>query len=274
MAQNAVNAEKDTTDLENGIQTDPETEFDSGICSWDSAEVVTIVQKVIAEVCGTYFVIFAGCGSVAANKVYGGTVTFPGICITWGLIVMCMIYSVGHISGAHFNPAITVTFAIFRRFPWKQVPFYIAAQVAGSTLASGTVRLVFDVDKDKYFGTVPAGSDIQSFAIEIIIAFLQMFVVCGVATDTRAVGELAGIAVGASVVLNVFVAGPMSGASLNPARSLGPAIVMNVYRGIWVYMVAPFVGSIAGGFVYGWIRITDRPLIEIAKTASMGRGLQ
>ncbi|XP_065634382.1 probable aquaporin NIP-type [Quercus suber] len=174
------------------------------ICS--SSEMVQLIQKVIAEVIGTYMLIFAGCGSVVVNKIYG-SVTFPGICVVWGLIVMVMIYSLGHISGAHFNPAVTITHSIFRRFPLKQVPLYILAQCLGSILASATLCGIFTVHKENFFGTVPTGSNLQSLVIEIIISFLLMFVICGVATDNRAIGELAGIAVGMTILLNVLVAG-------------------------------------------------------------------
>ncbi|KAF3789202.1 putative aquaporin NIP-type [Nymphaea thermarum] len=224
-------------------------------------------MQMIAEVFGTYCVIFSGCGSVVVNDIYG-KVTFPGVCITWGLIVMVMVYSVGHISGAHFNPAVTLAFAIFRRFPWKQVPAYVVAQLLGSVMASGTLHLLFDVKPSDYFGTAPAGTAVQSFAIEIIISFILMFVISGVATDTRAIGELAGIAVGATILLNVLVAGPISGASMNPARSLGPAIVMGHYEGLWVYIIGPPLGTVLGAFAYNLIRFTDKPLREITKSSS------
>ncbi|KAF3444346.1 hypothetical protein FNV43_RR14037 [Rhamnella rubrinervis] len=236
-----------------------------GFCS--SAPVVTIAQKFIAEVIGTYFVVFAGCGSVAVNKIYG-EVTFPGVCVTWGLIVMVMNYSVGHISGAHFNPAVTITFAIFRRFPSLEVPVYIAAQLMGSILASGTLALLFEITPKAYFGTVPVGSNAQSLVLEIIISFLLMFVISGVSTDNRAIGEMAGIAVGMTILLNVFVAGRISGASMNPARSIGPAIVKHVYKGLWVYIVGPIIGTIAGGFAYNLIRFTDKPLGQLTRTGS------
>ncbi|KAG9448991.1 hypothetical protein H6P81_008956 [Aristolochia fimbriata] len=232
-----------------------------------SPYIVCLLQKIIAEVIGTFFVVFAGCGSVIVNKVYGD-VTFPGICITWGLIVMVMIYSTGHISGAHFNPAVTVTFAIFRRFPWKEVPCYVIAQLGGSLLASAVLSVTFETKKEHFFGTIPAGSDLQSFVLEIVISFLLMFVVSGVATDNRAIGELAGLAIGATITLNVFVAGPVSGASMNPARTLGPAIVMKQYKGLWVYIVGPFLGVFAGAFAYNLIRFTKKPLREITKTKS------
>lgn len=248
-----------------GRTTKPEADHDSHFCT--SSAVVTITQKLIAEVIGTYFVIFAGCGSVVVNKIYG-SVTFPGICVTWGLIVMVMVYSVGHISGAHFNPAVTITFAIFRRFPFWEVPLYIIAQLMGSILASGTLSLVLDIPPKVYFGTVPVGSNAQSLIIEIIISFLLMFVISGVATDNRAIGELAGIAVGMTILLNVLVAGPISGASMNPARSIGPAIVRRVYDGLWVYILGPIIGTLLGGFAYNLIRFTDKPLREITKTGS------
>ncbi|MQL70813.1 hypothetical protein Taro_003120 [Colocasia esculenta] len=240
-----------------------------------SPQVVRLIQKAIAEAVGTFFVIFAGCSSVAVNKIYG-QVSFPGICLTWGLIVMVMVYAVGHISGAHFNPAVTITFALLRRFPFKevtdlctsQVPVFIISQVVGATLASYTVFVVLHTKPIHFFGTTPAGSDVQSFIVEIIISFLLMFVISGVATDNRAIGELAGMAVGATITLNVFVAGPISGASMNPARSLGPAIVMHNYKGIWVYMLGPLIGIMSGGFVYNLIRCTDKPLRELTKSGS------
>lgn len=142
------------------------------------------------------------------------------------------------------------------------------AQIFGSTLASWTLAFMFDVTPKAFFGTIPAGSNAQSLAIEIIISFLLMFVISGVATDSRAIGELAGIAVGMTIILNVFVAGPISGASMNPARSLGPAIVKRNFKGLWVYIIGPPIGTIAGGFTYNLIRFTDKPLRELTKSAS------
>ncbi|KAF9619160.1 hypothetical protein IFM89_005174 [Coptis chinensis] len=256
------------TKIENGVGTSAKGDF----CS--SPDVVKFTQKIIAEVLGTYFVIFCGCGSVAVNKIYGGTITFPGICVVWGLIVMVMVYSVGHISGAHFNPAVTITMAIFRQFKFKDVIPYILAQLLGSTLASGTLCLIFDVEMKHYFGTIPVGPNLRSFVLEIIITFLLMFVVSGVATDNRAIGELAGIAVGMTILLAVLVAGPISGASMNPARSLGPAIVMHQYKGIWVYITGPIIGAVLGGFAYSLIRFTDKPLRELTKSGSFLKSME
>ncbi|CAI8618715.1 unnamed protein product [Vicia faba] len=232
----------------------------------------SLLQKLVAEVVGTYFLIFAGCASVAVNKNNDNVVTLPGISIVWGLAVMVLVYSLGHISGAHFNPAVTIAFATTRRFPLKQVPTYIAAQVFGSTLASGTLRLLFSGKHDQFVGTLAAGSNLQAFVMEFIITFYLMFIISGVATDNRAIGELAGIAVGSTVLLNVLFAGPITGASMNPARSIGPAFVHNEYRGIWIYMVSPILGAVCGAWVYNVIRYTDKPVREITKSGSFLKG--
>ncbi|TVU22769.1 hypothetical protein EJB05_32487, partial [Eragrostis curvula] len=260
----------------------------SNRCSGNEMISVQFMQKIIAEVLGTYFMIFAGCGSVVVNLSTKGTVTFPGICAVWGLVVMVLVYSVGHISGAHFNPAVTFAFATCGRFPWKQassssiltninfsniVPSYMVAQVLGSTLASLTLRVVFGgaTAHEHFFGTAPVGSDAQALVLEFVISFYLMFVVSGVATDNRAIGELAGLAVGATVLLNVLFAGPITGASMNPARSLGPAIVAGRYRSMWVYVVGPVSGTVAGAWAYNLIRFTDKPLREITKSGSFLR---
>ncbi|KAK2642574.1 hypothetical protein Ddye_024337 [Dipteronia dyeriana] len=231
---------------------------------------VPFMQKLIAEVVGTYLLIFVGCASVLVNENYDKVVTLPGIAMVWGLTVMILVYSLGHISGAHFNPAVSIAFATCNRFSWKHVPAYISAQVLGSTVASGTLRLIFNGKQDHFVGTVPAGTDMESFVIEFVITFYLMFVISGVA-DNRTIGELAGLVVGATILVNVFVGGPISGASMNPARSLGPAIVSNQYKGIWIYMVSPVFGAVSGAWFYNMVRFTDKPLGEITKTASFLR---
>ncbi|XP_065009447.1 aquaporin NIP1-1-like [Musa acuminata AAA Group] len=228
---------------------------------------IPFLQKILAEIFGTYFLIFAGCASVTVN-LSKGMITFPGICVVWGLAVMVMVYSVGHISGAHFNPAVTIAFATCGRFQWKQVPAYVFAQLLGATLASGTLRLMFGGKHEHFPGTIPAGSDVQSLVLEFIISFYLMFVISGVATDNRAIGELAGLAVGATILLNVLIAGPISGASMNPARTLGPAIVANRWEGFWVYIVGPICGTVVGAWAYNLIRFTNKPLREITKSGS------
>ncbi|KAJ1414168.1 Major intrinsic protein [Sesbania bispinosa] len=240
---------------------------DSGI-----EDCVPFLQKLVAEVVGTYLLIFTGCASVVVNLNNEKVVTLPGISIVWGLTVMVLAYSLGHISGAHFNPAVTIAHASTKRFPFKQVPAYIVAQVLGSTLASGTLRLIFSGKENHFAGTLPAGSDLQAFVVEFIITFYLMFVVSGVATDNRAIGELAGLAVGSTVLLNVLFAGPITGASMNPARSIGPAIVHHEYRGIWIYIVSPILGALAGTWAYSFIRYTNKPVRELTKSASFLKG--
>ncbi|KAK8674600.1 hypothetical protein V6N13_032709 [Hibiscus sabdariffa] len=197
---------------------------------------ITFIQKLLAEVLGTYFLIFAGCASVVINVNNDKVVSLPGISMVWGLAVT--------------------------------VPFYMVAQVIGSTMAAGTLRLLFNGPHDVFAGTLPQGSDLQAFVIEFIITFYLMFIVSGVATDDRTIGEFAGLAVGSIVLLNVLFAGPITGASMNPARSLGPAIVWNRYKGIWIYLTSPVIGAVSGAWVYNMLRLTDKPLPDITKVTT------
>ncbi|KAJ0451437.1 putative major intrinsic protein [Helianthus annuus] len=225
-------------------------------------------SELIAEFLGTYFMVFAGCGVVVVDTKRDHVIGQTGIAIVWGLVVMVMIYTVGHISGAHFNPAVTIAFASSKRFSMKHVPPYIIAQFLGSTLASGTLRLIFNSKNNNLGATVPTGSNLQSLVLEFIITFYLMFVISSVATDDRAIGEAAGLAIGSTILLNAMFAGPISGASMNPARTLGPAIVSNQYQGLWVYILGPILGAIAGAWAYGIIRFTDKPVREIVKNSS------
>ncbi|KAG9450534.1 hypothetical protein H6P81_010499 [Aristolochia fimbriata] len=230
-----------------------------------------LLRKCMAEFFATYFVVFAGCGAIAVNKVYGN-VTYPGICLTWGLVVMAMVYSTGHISGAHFNPAITLTLAICKVFPWVEVLPYFVAQLLGSVLASGTLRLILiSSTKDYFFGSAPAGSAFQALVTEFIVSFLLMFVICG-ASDEQSVGDLKGLAIGGTITLNVFVAGLVSGSSMNPARSFGPAVVFNDYRSLWVYFVGPFFGIFAGALGRTHVRKLKLLVEELRKTVTKGWG--
>ncbi|CAL0325023.1 unnamed protein product [Lupinus luteus] len=228
-------------------------------------------DELVAEVVGTYFLIFIACALVVVNKGYDNVVTLPRIVIAWGLVVIVMVYSVGHISGGYFNLAVTIAFASTRRFPLLQVPAYVVAQLLGATLASGTLRLIFTGSHNKFAGTLPTESTLQAFVFEFVITFALMFVIYGVATDNRAIGGLAGIAIGSTILMNVMIAGPVTGVSMNPVRSLGPAFVHSEYRRIWIYIVSPILGAIAGAWVYNIIRFTDKPLREITKSASFLR---
>ncbi|KAK6787926.1 hypothetical protein RDI58_016451 [Solanum bulbocastanum] len=229
---------------------------------------VHFVQKLIAEFVGTYMLIFAGCAAIILNINKNNVVTLPGIASVWGLVVMVLIYSVGHVSGAHFNPAVTIAFATSKMFPWIQVPAYILVQVVGSTLASGSLRLIFNGKEDQFVGTVPAGTNLQALMLEFIATFYLMFVIAGVATDDRAMKHLSGVAIGATVSLDILFSGPLTGASMNPARSLGPAIVTGHYKGLWIYIIGPTLGAIFGVWTYNLMRLTNKSWGEAAKEIS------
>ncbi|XP_010554965.1 PREDICTED: aquaporin NIP2-1-like [Tarenaya hassleriana] len=219
-------------------------------------------RKVIAEIIATYMLVFVTCGSAAISESDEHKVSKLGASVAGGLVVTVMIYAVGHVSGAHMNPAVTLAFAAVRHFPWKQVPVYAAAQLAGSISAAATLRVL--LHPIKHVGTTtPSGSDVQALIMEIVVTFSMMFITSAVATDTRAVGELAGIAVGSAVCITSILAGPVSGGSMNPARTIGPAIASTCYKGLWVYIVGPVVGTLSGAYCYSLIRVTDKPVPAI-----------
>ncbi|XP_022893742.1 nodulin-26-like [Olea europaea var. sylvestris] len=223
---------------------------------------VVFMQKLLAELIGTYFLVFAGSASVVVNMDINRVVTLPGIAIEFGSVLMVMIYSVGHVSGAHFNPSVTIALASCGKFPWMQVPWYILVQILGSILASATIRLLFEGNQDKFAGTLPTGSDLQAFLMEIIITFLFLFVISSLTTDDRANQPLAGLAIGATLTANVMIAGPISGGSVNPARSLGPAIVSSRYEKLWIYLLGPTIGAIGGAWVYVLVGFQAKPSPE------------
>ncbi|CAK9193970.1 unnamed protein product [Sphagnum troendelagicum] len=210
-----------------------------------------------AEVISTFILVFSGCGAAMADAKSHGEVTHVGVSLAFGLVIMIMIQAVGHISGAHMNPAITIAFATMQHFPWIQVPAYICAQVLGAIASAFALRLILNPAANEG-ATLPVGSDAQSLLLEIVTTFILMFVVAAVATDNRACGELAGIAVGSAVALNGLMAGSISGASMNPARSIGPAVASGNYEGIWVYIVGPIVGAVAGAQAYNLIRLPEQ----------------
>jgi len=182
------------------------------------------MHRLVAEFVGTFGLVFAGTGAIVVDAETGGGVGHVGIGLTFGLVIMVMIYATGHISGAHFNPAVTLTFAVGRHFPWRQVPRYWEAQLGGALLGSLLLRGLFG-DTANLGTTLPRGSAPQSLILETVLTFVLMFVITAVATDTRAVGQAAAIAIGGTVGLEALFAGPISGASMNPARSLAPALV-------------------------------------------------
>jgi MIP family channel proteins len=197
--------------------------------------------------------VLAGTGAVVINEVSGGAVGHLGIGLTFGLIIMVMIYATGHISGAHFNPAVTLAFAVGHHFPWPLVPQYWGAQLAGGIAASLVLRFLFG-DVASLGATFPAGSAGQSFVLEALLTFMLMFVITSVATDVRAVGQAAAIAIGGTIGLEAIFAGPISGASMNPARSLAPAIVSWSWSDQWLYVAGPAAGAVAGVLVYQFVR--------------------
>ncbi|XP_071703593.1 aquaporin NIP2-1-like [Rutidosis leptorrhynchoides] len=216
-------------------------------------------RKVVAEVVSTFLLVFVTCGSASLATSDDHKVSQLGASVAGGLIVTVMIYAVGHISGAHMNPAVTLAFAVNGHFPWVQVPIYAGAQLTGSISASFALRVL--LDQVKHLGTTaPAGTDLQALIMEIIVTFSMMFVTSAVATDSKAVGELAGMAVGSAVCITSILAGPVSGGSMNPARTIGPALASSNYKGIWVYIIGPVIGTISGVTCYSFIRTTDKPI--------------
>lgn len=217
---------------------------------------VSLTRKLVAEFVGTFILIFGATAAPIVNQKYNGAETLIGNAGCAGLAVMIVILSTGHISGAHLNPSLTIAFAALRHFPWVQVPAYILAQVSASICASFALKGVYHPFLSGGV-TVPSTSTAQAFAIEFIITFNLMFVVTAVATDTRAVGELAGIAVGATVMLNILIAGPTTGGSMNPVRTLGPAVAAGNYKQIWLYLVAPTLGALAGAGIYKLVQLRE-----------------
>jgi MIP family channel proteins len=182
-----------------------------------------------------------------------GALTHVGVAFVFGLVIMVMVASTGHLSGAHFNPAVTIAFALTRHFPWRSVPVYVVSQFAGAVLGALTLRALFGPVAN-LGATLPAGDPLQSFGLEILLTAVLMFVITSVATDTRAVGQLAALSIGATVALDALWGGPISGASMNPARSLGPALVCGLWQEQWIYILAPIVGAALGAFLYQLLR--------------------
>ena len=200
------------------------------------------MKKYIAEALGTFILIFAGTGAIVINEISRGAVTHAGIALTFGLVVLAMIYTVGDISGAHLNPAVTLGFWTARRLPGNTVAPYIISQVAGALLASALLRMLFP--QSKFLGaTLPAGSPLQSFILEILLTFILMLTILNVSTGAKEKGITAGIAVGAVIALEAMFAGPICGASMNPARSFAPALLSGRFEHLWLYLIAPFIGA-------------------------------
>jgi aquaporin Z len=200
------------------------------------------MNKLLSELLGTFILVFAGTGAIVINDVSGGVIGHAGIALTFGLVVMAMIYTFGDVSGAHLNPAVTLGFAVAGRFEWKSVPGYVLAQIAGALAASGVLHLLFPAH-DKLGATLPSGSAMQSFVLELILTAILMLAILRISTGAKEKGITAGIAIGGIIALEAMFAGPICGASMNPARSLAPAIVSGQFEHLWIYLTATVLGA-------------------------------
>ncbi|MBS1771572.1 MAG: aquaporin [Bacteroidetes bacterium] len=214
------------------------------------------MKKYIAELTGTFALVFCGTGAIVIDQQTAGAVTHIGIAITFGFIVMSMIYALGDVSGAHLNPAVSIAFAVAKKFPVKELLPYIISQAAGALLASGILKWLFPAN-EMLGATLPSGSDMQSFVLEVLLTFFLMLVILNVAHGSKEQGMFAGLAIGSVVLLEAMFAGPICGASMNPVRSLAPALVSGHTQSLWVYLIAPTVGAIAAVPLFNYFKSTN-----------------
>lgn len=210
----------------------------------------------VAEAVGTYALVLAGTGAIIINDLYGGALGHLGIALVFGMVVMAMIYAVGEISGAHFNPAVTLGFVAAKRMPLAQAPLFIAAQLTGAILASASLYALLP-EHPTMGATLPAGSQGQSFGFEIILTAILMFVILCVSTGAKEKGISAGAAIGATVGLEALFAGPVTGASMNPARSIAPALFAGEFNDLWIYIAAPMIGALVAVFLCRYVHDCD-----------------
>jgi aquaporin NIP len=201
------------------------------------------MKKLLAECLGTFTLVFAGTGAIVINAATQGSITHAGIALVFGLVVLAMIHTFGDVSGAHLNPAVTLAFAAARRFSWREVPGYLAAQILGACAASALLQTLFPQDTT-LGATLPLGSDLQSFVLELVLTAILMLTILSVSTGDKEKGITAGISIGAVIALEALFAGPISGASMNPARSLAPAFVSGHLSHLWLYLTAPILGAL------------------------------
>ena len=213
------------------------------------------MKREIGELLGTFAMVFCGCGAMTINEITGGSISHVGVAMTWGLVVMAMIYAFGEISGAHFNPAVTVAFAIAKKFSWRDVPTYIIFQTIGAFLA--ILLLWFLFPESQSFGYTHPAKDFlpyKAFVLEFLLTFFLMIVIINVSTGSKEIGTMAAIAVGAVILLEAMFAGPMTKASMNPVRSLAPAIVSGNLQHLWLYLTAPFLGAALAVISCKWVK--------------------
>lgn len=216
-------------------------------------ERLSLWRRSTAECVGTFALVTGGCGAIVVDHATGA-LGHAGVAASFGLVVMVMIAAAGHLSGAHFNPAVTVAFALTRHFPWREVPAYLVGQLLGAVGGALVLFALFGLG-GALGVTLPSGSPLRALGIEILLSAVLMFVITSVATDTRAVGQLAALAIGGTVALDALWGGPITGASMNPARSFGPALIAGVWRDQWIYWLGPLVGASLGAALYQALRL-------------------
>jgi MIP family channel proteins len=225
-----------------------------------------LLRRAAAEGIGVFALVFAGCGAIVAEAEHPGALGAIGIAFVFGLIVMAMVYATGHLSGAHLNPAVTLAFALTRHFPGRETVAYLAAQVAGALVAAALLAAVWPSQPADLGTTLPSVGTGSAFVYEVVLTAFLMFVIMAVATDTRAVGAGAAIAIGGTVGLDALFGGPVTGASMNPARSLGPALVSGELHDLWIYLTAPLLGAAIGALAYQLVR-GEHPAAAASETA-------
>jgi MIP family channel proteins len=211
-------------------------------------------RRSLAEAIAAFALVFAGCGAIVADAQHAGALGAVGVSLVFGLIIMVMIYATGHLSGAHINPAVTLAFTLTRHFPGREAIAYIAAQLAGATAGALALAAVWTSKPAHLGATVPSVGAGSAFVYELVLTALLMFVIVAVATDTRAVGAAAAVAIGGTVGLDALFGGSVTGASMNPARSFGPALVSGTWTDFWVYVAGPVLGAASGALAYQLIR--------------------
>jgi MIP family channel proteins len=221
---------------------------------------VALWRRALTEALGTFMLVFAGCGAIVTDAFTDGSLGPVGVSLVFAFVITAAIYAGGHLSGAHYNPAVTVAFVAARHFPGREAAAYVAAQVAGATLAALLLAAAWPDQPANLGATVPSIGVATALLYEAVMSAFLMFVITAVATDTRAVGAAAALAIGLTVGLDALFGGPLTGASMNPARSLGPALASGTWSDFWLYLVGPFAGATLGAFAYELIR-GDRPPI-------------
>ncbi|KAG0492599.1 hypothetical protein HPP92_005997 [Vanilla planifolia] len=248
-------------DLQKGFRMGKQKEESSDVIKRINGNQLLTIQKMVAELLGTYLLVFVGCGAAYIRKRDG--ITLTGVALTWALDVVAIVYAIAHISGSHINPAATLAFAVVGLFPWKLVLLYVMSQLVGAIFGSLTLRWLFDGEPARLMLTQPVGtnpaSDLTVMAWEIIITFILLFVICESVLDPRASKGLGGMAIGAAVFVDVILAEDITGCSLNPARSIGPAIVNWNFSKLWIYIISPTIGAVAGTSLYSFLRLTREP---------------